>query len=157
MAESSSPSHQRVTGRPLSDVSLDDGAVWALLDAAPDGMFVVDRRGRMVFANSQAETLFGYDRAELLGQTIDMLLPVGVQGVHRAHRVRFAAEPTVRAMGEGKRLVACRADGSEFPVEIALSPVEIGGVSLTLASVSPSRPFTATFDTSSTVPPMACT
>jgi PAS domain S-box-containing protein len=135
MAESSFPSHQRVTGRPLSDVSLDDGAVWALLDAAPDGMFVVDRHGRMVFANSRAETLFGYDRAELLGQTIDMLLPVGVQGVHRAHRVRFAAEPTVRAMGEGQRLVACRADGSEFPVEIALSPVEIGGVSLTLASV----------------------
>ena len=121
--------------RPLADASVDDQVVWAMVDAAPDGTVLCDGDGRILFANRQAEVLFGYDRADLLGQPVEMLLPEALRRAHLGHRAGFAARPSVRAMGEGTRLLARRRDGSEFPVEIALSPVETGGQHLTLASI----------------------
>ena len=121
--------------RPLADASVDDQVVWAMVDAAPDGTVLCDGKGRILFANRQAEVLFGYDRADLLGQPVEMLLPEALRRAHLGHRAGFAARPSVRAMGEGTRLLARRRDGSEFPVEIALSPVETGGQHLTLASI----------------------
>src|SRR5688572_28142992 len=93
-----------------------------LLDAAPDALLITDTDGRIVFANAQTEALFGYSRTELVGQPIEILVPERVRGEHLSHRQRFAAEPRKRPMGSGFDLAAVRKDGSEFSVEISLSP-----------------------------------
>ena len=93
-----------------------------LLDSAPDAMIIVDRKGRMAIVNEQAERMFGYGRGELLGRKIEMLLPERLRKEHQDFRKTFVADPEVRPMGAGRDLVARRGDGTEFPVEISLSP-----------------------------------
>jgi protein-histidine pros-kinase len=95
----------------------------SLLESAPDAMVIVDRDGRMVLVNGQTERLFGYRREELLGQPVEVLVPGRFRGRHVGHRVGYAHEPRVRAMGAGLDLHGVRKDGSEFPVEISLSPL----------------------------------
>lgn len=121
--------------RPLADIVVDDEMVWALVDASPDGTLLCRPDGQILFANRQAEALFGYDRADLLGQSVDVLLPEHLREIHESHRHRYAASPAVRTMGAGLRLQARRSDGTEFPVEIALSPVHLGEHDLVVASV----------------------
>jgi PAS domain S-box-containing protein len=94
-----------------------------LLEAAPDGMVIVDGDGRIVLVNAQTEKLFGYAREELLGQSVEMLVPARFHGAHRADRSRYFLHPTVRAMRSGLDLFGLRKDGSEFPAEISLSPL----------------------------------
>jgi PAS domain S-box-containing protein len=106
----------------------------ALLDSAPDAMVIVDREGRIVLANLQTEVLFGYARQELIGQSVDILMPQAIRAAHVAHRLDFFTEPTKREMGVGRELTAVRRNGSEFPVEISLSPLEgMDGISVTAA------------------------
>jgi protein-histidine pros-kinase len=93
------------------------------LDAAPDAIVIVDEAGRMVVVNSQTETLFGYGREELIGQSVEMLVPRRYHGTHPGHRRRYFADPRVRPMGAGLELYGVRRDGTEFPVEISLSPL----------------------------------
>jgi two-component system sensor histidine kinase DevS len=95
----------------------------ALVDAAPDGILMSDCDGRILFANRQAELQFGFAPGELAGRSVDDLLPERLRDAHRVHRARYGAEPRVRAMGAGLRLLGRRADGSELPVEISLSPL----------------------------------
>jgi PAS domain S-box-containing protein len=95
-----------------------------LLEAAPDAIVIVDRDGRIVIVNKQAELLFGYSRSELVGQSVDLLVPVKNRGHHESHRRRYFGEPRARSMGTGVELHAVRKDGSRFPVEISLSPLE---------------------------------
>lgn len=109
--------------QPLSDAELTDEGAWALLDATPDGFVMADESGRIMLVNRQTEELFGYDRADLLGRSVDELLPERLRQPHRAHRTRYRAEPRTRSMGAGMALFGRRADGSEFPVEISLSPL----------------------------------
>lgn len=97
-----------------------------LLDTAPDAMVIVDAMGRIAIINNQAELMFGYGREELRGQDLEVLLPERLRAGHVAHRDEFAQKPSVRPMGAGFELVARRKDGSEFPVEISLSPVQMG-------------------------------
>jgi PAS domain S-box-containing protein len=133
-ASGAEPAHES-SSRPLADARVDDAVIWSMIDAAPDGTLLCDRDGTILLANSQVEVLFGYDRVELLGASVDQLLPERLRGVHRAHRLRYTAAPEVRAMGQGRRLMARRKDGTEFAVEIALSPVDTGGSRFTIATV----------------------
>jgi PAS domain S-box-containing protein len=94
-----------------------------LLDAAPDAMIVVGADGRITFVNHQTETLFGYLRAEVIGQPIDLLIPERFRHGHAAHVAGFVAGPSVRSMGSGLALFGRRKDGTELPVEISLSPL----------------------------------
>jgi len=94
-----------------------------LLEAAPDAMVIVGRDGRIVLVNSEAEHLFGYARSELLGQSVDLLVPTALRSTHGGHRTHFFDAPQRRPMGSGLKLAARRKDGTQFPVEISLSPV----------------------------------
>ncbi len=95
-----------------------------LVEAAPDAMIAVSGEGVIVLVNTQTEVLFGYARAELIGQTIEQLVPVGARAVHPAHREDYFGHPTTRPMGAGMELAGRRKDGSEFPAEISLSVIE---------------------------------
>ena len=96
----------------------------ALLDAAPDAIVIVDTDGHIVVVNSQVERLFGYQRGELIGRPVELLLPKHLRAVHTQHRAAYVAAPHTRSMGSGLDLAAQRKDGSTFPVEISLSALE---------------------------------
>lgn len=108
----------------MHDARAADSTLRSLLEVAPDAMVVVDRDGRVILINAETERLFGYAREELLGQTVELLLPERFRGAHPAHRKRYFSVPSVRAMGSGIDLWGRRKDGTEFPIEIALSPLE---------------------------------
>ena len=114
---------------PLSSLAL------PLLDAAPDGMFLTNVAGIIVLVNKQLEALFGFTRDELVGTAVERLLPDRFQRGHTAHRQAYHHNPQPRAMGSGLDLWARRSDGSEFPVEISLSPVTANDEIFYFASV----------------------
>ena len=95
----------------------------SLLEAAPDAMIVVDGDGRIAIANAEAEKLFRYSREKLLGEYIEILLPERYRNRHTGERHDFVDAPRVRRMGVGMEFVGMRSDGTEFPVEISLSPI----------------------------------
>jgi two-component system sensor histidine kinase DevS len=111
-------------GRPtLSDVALSATIVAGLLDTVPDGVLLIDESGQLLLMNTRIEELFGYTRADLLGRPVEELLPERLRDDHVKHRAEFGDRPRTRAMGLGLALSGRRQDGSEFPVEISLSPL----------------------------------
>ncbi len=106
-----------------------------LLEAIPDAIVAVDEAGTILQINSQTEQLFGYDRDQLIGQAVEILVPAVQQRQHRRHRDSFARMPKVRRMGAGLELYGRRRDGSQFPVEISLSPVSVANGVLILSAI----------------------
>lgn len=96
----------------------------ALFEGAPDASVVTDRRGEILLVNSQTEMLFGYSRDELLGKPVEILVPESLRDVHEMHRAHYFADPSPRPMGAKLDLSGRRRDGTEFPVEISLSPLQ---------------------------------
>ena len=110
---------------PTKEKHLDARALFEKLFAAsPAAIVVVDQEGRILEANPQVESLFGYDSSELLGSPIEILIPDRFWSIHSTHRSADGAQPSTRRMGTGLELYARRRDGSEFPVDILVSPVE---------------------------------
>src|SRR5713226_7636327 len=115
-------------------LSHEDEKFRRLLEAAPDAMVIVDRTGRMLLVNSQTESMFGYTREGLLNQPVEILIPENSRQKHQQHRDAYHSAPHPRPMGIGLDLSGRRKDGSTFPVEISLSPLEEqGGVLVTAA------------------------
>jgi PAS domain S-box-containing protein len=110
--------------RDISDRKRAEERFRALLETAPDAMVIINAKGRIELVNAQTERIFGYARADLIGQTVEMLVPERLRGQHLAHRGEFFRAPKVREMGAGAELSGRRRDGSEFPIEISLSPLE---------------------------------
>jgi PAS domain S-box-containing protein len=106
-----------------------------LLDFAPDAMIVVGESGRILVANRQVEALLGYEPRELLGQSLEALLPERFRRRHLEHRIAYLEDPRPRAMGANLALFARRKDGGEVPVEISLSPVAESGGTVTVAAL----------------------
>lgn len=106
-----------------------------LLEFAPDAIVSTDKKGRIVLVNSQTEKMFGYSRDELLGKLVEILLPERMRDSHFGHRADYVSDPRTRHMGAGLELHGRRKDGSEFPVDIALSPVETDGGLLVTAII----------------------
>jgi PAS domain S-box-containing protein len=99
-----------------------------ILESAPDAIIVSDARGRIVYANAQTSAMFGYERGELLGRTVETLVPEELRNRHVQHRRQYNKQPKTRPMGLHLDLIARRKDGSRFPVEISLSPMHGGAL-----------------------------
>lgn len=110
--------------RDVTDRTRAEAKFRQLLEFAPDAIVGIDKSGLMVLANAQVEKLFGYTRSDVLGQTVEMLVPERFRAGHKGHRSKYFEDPKARAMGAGLELFGLRSDGSEFPAEISLSSIQ---------------------------------
>lgn len=121
--------------RDISERKKAEAKFKGILEATPDALVIINKSGQIILVNNQAEKLFNYPRQELLGMLIEILIPKRYQGTHESRRNDYFKNPRVRPMGKGHQLFGLRSDGSEFPVEISLSPLESEEGPLALAAV----------------------
>jgi PAS domain S-box-containing protein len=107
-----------------------------VIESAPNGLVMADEMGKIILVNSQAEKLLGYGREELIGQSVDILVPERIHSKHSEYRTSFHAHPQARSMGAGRDLFALRKDGTEFPVEIGLTPIQTDEGVLVLSAIA---------------------
>ncbi len=106
-----------------------------VIESAPNGLLMVDQDGKIVLCNAQIELLFGYCRADLLFQKIEILVPERFSQMHPAHRAGYFGNPETRQMGAGRELTGLHKNGTEFPVEIGLNPIQTKDGQFVLASI----------------------
>ncbi len=123
---------RRAARGPLKEM---EGVFPLIVENAPVGMMLVDATGKIVHVNPKAESILGYEKGELLGQMMEMLLPERIRSMHVGHRARFLTDPKPRPMGVGRNLYALHKSGREVPVEIGLVPVETPTGNAVLASI----------------------
>ncbi len=128
-------SSRRVTRSFEGELEESEARFQAVVEGTPNGILLTDPSGHLVLVNSEIERLFGYRREELIGQPVERLLPASVRELHARHRDDYARRPEKRVMGAGRELFGLRKDGTEFPVEIGLSPVLLGGKTYVVASM----------------------
>lgn len=121
--------------RDISDRKKAEEQFRNLLETAPDAMIIIDKSGHITLVNRQTEQVFGYNRDELIGHPVEILVPVELRNRHVGHREGYFQDPNVREMGAGLELSGCRKDGSTFPIEISLSPLETQDGRLATAAV----------------------
>lgn len=121
--------------RDITEKKKDEDKFRSLLEAAPDAMVMVDEKGKIILVNARTIDLFGYQREELMGQPIEMLIPQRFRRDHPAHRGEYTRSPKTRPMGAGLDLHALRKDGTEFPAEISLSPIRTAEGTLVTAAI----------------------
>jgi protein-histidine pros-kinase len=117
------------------EVAIAEAHLRAVLDASPDGLIISDTRGTIVMVSAEAERMFGHARDELVGRPVELLVPERSRERHPDLRAGYLANPRARPMGSKMELHALRKDGSEFPVEISLSPIDVGGDLLVASAV----------------------
>jgi PAS domain S-box-containing protein len=133
--ERGKPAFARGVSRDITERKLAQEKFQLVLDAAPNAMIMVDSAGVITFANASATTVFGYSLSELIGRSIETLIPERFRDRHVGDRNGFLSEPSSRAMGAGRDLFGRRKDGSEFPVEVGLNPIRTTEGLFVLASV----------------------
>ncbi len=113
----------------------DEKLFHSVIEASPAGMLIVDEEGRIILANRAAGEQFGFPPAELINKPIECLIPESSRRAHETHRARYMAQPLARSMAAGRNLFARRRDGTEFPVDISLHPIEVQKRHMVLANV----------------------
>jgi two-component system, sporulation sensor kinase E len=121
--------------RNLTERNRADEQFRLVVESSPNGVLMIDKSGTLLLVNRQIEQLFGYERAELIGQSVEMLVPQRMRSQHVGDRVEFFAHLELRAMGKGRDLYGVRKDGQEFPLEIGLNPIQTPDGMRVLASV----------------------
>ena len=129
-----SSSRTAVTGRETPGIK-GDSLFRLVVEAAPNAMVMINQKGEIVMVNAQAERVFGYPRGELLGQQMEILVPKRFAHHHPGLRSTFFSNPNSRPMGAGRDLYGCKKDGSEFPVEIGLNPIETDEGPMVLSAI----------------------
>jgi PAS domain S-box-containing protein len=117
------------------DESADERRFRLVVEAAPNAVVMIDRAGKIVMVNTQAERIFGYSRAELVGQPVEMLVPERFRSHHSELRETFFADPRLRPVGTGRDLYGLKRDGGEFPVEIGLTPIETDAGTMVFSAI----------------------
>ncbi len=122
--------------REVADRRAAEERVRQIVESSPSGMLLVDQAGTILMVNRKIEEQFGYDREELIGRSVEQLIPPSQRTQHMHHRGRFLEKPEARPMGQGRELHGFRKDGTEFPLEIGLSPVRMHEGTAVLAAVA---------------------
>jgi PAS domain S-box-containing protein len=123
------------TSSSLAPLHISSTSLQQFLDISPDALVIVNQAGAIVLVNGQSEADFGYTRSELLGQPLELLLPERFHKAHITHRERYFVSPYTRPMGVGLHLDARRKDGTEYPVEISLSPLLLDDALHTIGAI----------------------